>query len=520
MRMLSLAAFIFMFACAQENEKLPFYELAKGPIRHHLIACLQDQNNIKVRGLAGATPAQTKIILTVLDKSEATLSKPDGSFTITIPNTIASHGEFSFITKDKTFKQNYRIRALAASSGQKSALDNMVRAKRDIGKEITSLDFTDHEVAILSSQASLLSRYPLDEHWGLANKPTAILLDYHPITSLGAHMVKYVKDYLLVSLFKTHEVLLVDPRREQTIDRSRLKNSDGKLGWFPVNPPLKIDNALADDFDITPSQLTKTTARNTEAIIALDEKYFLASFVNYYQAADGKNKRSAVVGPGVVALFAVDNNRIKMMSSLVTPFKNPSWFVKKDAKTIWVLCSGEWSYSDQGLLISRNAGLIKLSIDGDLLSISHEIALKDFSPAIPTIVSNKLVIPRSFGADLAIIDEQARAITPKDIIKAPIEAFFTVAVYWHDDIIFVGDAQGKLIAYSMREGFFPFPFSQSIVLDEKISEKAFLSPQQIYFRHQIEGYDLATTHKTGFSAWVLSSHHLIYLLDFLAVFGP
>lgn len=513
MKMLLFTTLLLIFSCAPK--KLEFYELPKGPVRHHLIACLQDQDNIKARGFLGATPSQTKIILKVLDKSYETTSSDDGSFAITIPNTTAHHGEFTFVTQDKTFKQKYRIRSLDKS------LDHIVRTKKDIDKEITSLDFRHNQVAILSSQASLLSTYVVDEHWNLADKPNrTMLLDYHPITSLGAHMVKYIDDFLLVSLFKTHEIALVDPHKEQTIDRSRLKKPDDKLWSFPLNPPLKIDNVLDQEIDLTPGLLTKTSARNAQALFALDDQYFLASFVNYYQTADIKNKRSSVVGPGIVALFFIKNNQITSLGQVITPFKNPSWFIKKDAKAVWVLCSGEWTYSDQGNLISREAGLIKLSIHNDRLSINHQISLSDFSPALPTLVGEKLIIPRSMGADIAIIHEQARAIAPKDIIKAPIEVAFTFAAHWHDDIILLGDGQGRLLAYSMREGFFPFPFSKSMVLDDKISEKVFLNPLELYFRHQIEGYDLKSTHKIGFTAWVLSSHHKIYLLDFLSVFGP
>ena len=77
----------------------------------------------------------------------------------------------------------------------------------------------------------------------------------------------------------------------------------------------------------------------------------------------------------------------------------------------------------------------------------------------------------------------------------------------------LGDQSGAIVAYSLSEGFFPFPFSEPIITS--LEQQIKLVPSQVIMRHKSQEY------QPGYSAWVVSHwQNKIIPLDFLKIFGP
>ncbi|HXW52484.1 MAG TPA: hypothetical protein VEL47_00135 [Myxococcota bacterium] len=533
MRNLNVIYFLLFFIlCSCGPTGRHFKPLPEGPIKHQLIVLAKTKEGARARGFIGATPANTKIDCQIGSIKATGTSLADGSFSLDLKN--ADHeidkGDLTFTVGDQVFRQPYAVKVLSQDHANKSHPSMLREIAKEAflgdGKEIDSLDFYQDKAVILSSEASLLRFFAVDDHWIINNRPkSAVLLFDDNETGLGARTIKTLGKFLITPLFNAHEVMLIDGSVPKTIDAVRLTDRANRLQRFPVDPPLTVKHPIdADDSDKKTNTITKTTARNTEAVIALDDKHFLVSFANYYQWADFQRQQSSVVGPGIVALMAVENNKITPKAHLVMPFKNPGFFLKKDDRTVWVGCGGAWQANPDGIFSSENVGLVRLALSADFSSmkIEHQIALNDFALAQPAIVGNKLVLPHNFRNEIAVIDENASAILPKDRMTPQIKMsfFFTFATPWHGDTVFLGDAQGTLVAYSLSEGFFPFPFVEPIPIDKTVSPKVMINPVELRFRHHVKKYRLEDSYPSGYNAWVVSATYKIYPLDFLAIFGP
>ncbi len=130
---------------------------------------------------------------------------------------------------------------------------------------------------------------------------------------------------------------------------------------FKNDSPLQVNVAIDADGTGPKTKISDSFARNAEAIIALDDTHFLATFSNHYQFFD-KNTNS-VVGPGIVALLAVENGQLVTKKIEVLKFKNPMYFLPKD-NFIWLTCPGAWRVEDN-LYKSSEAGIVKLKLDAD-----------------------------------------------------------------------------------------------------------------------------------------------------------
>ncbi len=166
---------------------------------------------------------------------------------------------------------------------------------------------------------------------------------------------------------------------------------------------------------------------------------------------------------------------------------------------------------------------LRIASDKKSITIERQIPLTDFAPAMMATVAGKLVIPRSDKNEIAVIDETATAVVPADIKPATFhrQFSFTFAKHWYDKIVFLGDSRGTLVAYSIDEGYFPFPFVEPIIINPQVAESVGVRPQTIYFRHQEQNFDIAQKSPRGFSAWIVSdTQWKIFPMDFLEVFGP
>jgi hypothetical protein len=503
-------------------EKYDFKVLPSSNIKHHLIVLAKNSHQVTARGFSGATPPGINVRCQIGDINKSTKSSHDGSFSINLTNIDESSdwGEFTFNIHGQSLKQKYKIKNLSSSLAQ-------VARPPFEGQVVDAIAFMDQEVAVLSQEAATVSSFEVDEHFQLISQKqkNTILLNMDNIKSLAPRMIERIGKYFIVPLFDTHELALIDPKKNECL-KTRLKDEKNQLYRFIVTPNLVVKNSIdAADQGEKRKIINKTTARNAEAVFALDDRHFLASFVNYYQYADWSNKNyEAIVGPGIIALIAIENGKLITRQVSQVKFKNPQYFFAKKDHSVWLSCSGTWYFASKDTLKSKDAGLIRIDLtpDNSNYSIVQEIPLANFSPAKPALVKNKIIIPRSYSNEIAIIDETAKVINPSQIKKLDFhrDIRFTFASLWHDWIIFLGEAAGALIAYDLNEGFFPFPFIEPIRLNTAIDLKMALAPLEIYFRHQVDKKPLKDHYPTGFNAWVISAERTIYPLDFLAVFGP
>lgn len=514
-----LPMLLLIWAC---NPKERFKDLPSGPIKHHLIVLAKTKDGARAKGFMGATPFDTEISLSVDGIPHTIRSGSDGSFDLHIKlngDTPASL-LLTFTHQADVYRQSYRVKDLSRT------LADISKRAFVFEKEVSSLAFLPAKAAILSSTASSIYIHAIDEFFRLSNRDSAILLNKNDLMDVGAHQVASIGDRLVVTLFNTHEVGLMEPDNFKVLDRKRLLKGDHPP-LFDVTPPLSLKNPIDANGNGTLSNtISRSAARNAQAILAVDNDHVLVSFVNYYQFADPSLHERSVVGPGIVALMKINGDVLTTLSAKPMPFKNPTHILKKDDKNFWILCAGAWQYDQNSFFNSTDAGLVQIKLadaKNDIL-VEHQIDLGDFSPAEPAIVSNKIIIPRSWKNEVAIIDESANAISDSDIVSPRYgdgKFYFTVAAHWHDDVLFLGDATGSLIAFHLHDGFFPFPFIKPIAINPKLDASIFSGVHQVYFRHQVEGYDLKVRSPMGYSAWAVSQvENKIYPLDFLSVFGP
>lgn len=474
---------LLVFACMHFlacDHKKEFKQLPDEPVNHHLIVVAKDKQAIRAKGFLGAVKENSEVTLLTKEDSSSAIANYNGSFDISLPlKKIPSTCVLTIKYSDRSFSNDYTVKDLPVE------LNSMADQPFDLNKEVDSVAFHKDHASILSSSASLIRTFTLDKYWQPLANPKNILLNKEASSIIGPRALASLGDMILVSLFNKHEIELVDPKQQKITDSTKVNK-----------------------------------AQNAEAIITIDDKNFLASFVNYYEFEDSSKNQEAVVGPGVIALMSVDNNKLTTKETKELQYKNPTHFIKQTDKSIWVVCSGAFSFKN-GRVSSKDAGLVKITIKDNLITIDKSIPLNDFVPASPAIVEDTLVLPHYFSNEVTIINSSYE-FKKFTIEKPGYKNFnFTFATYWYDDIVFLGESSGLLIAFSISEKAFVYPFINPIRISNDKSLTIPLNPQALHFRHQVEKRRLTDKYNLGFNAWVSSSAQAkIIPLDFLTVFGP
>lgn len=505
------AALFFLSSC---KEPSGFKALPEGSIKHQLIVMARTEHGVRAKGFSQATPPKTKVFFEVGRQSQSIISNDDGSFDHELRGTgTEARGDLTFSIDAKHHQIGYEIKDLP------QALARVGKKTFDNGIEIDHIALYDKTSALLSTNATLLSFHPIDETWGLKRKSlSTILLNPEHQQQLYPRASLLTKNHAIVALYGTHELLLIDRASNNMLYKSRLLDQNGKLYLFENNPSLAVKNPSAWDGTNASLNITKSFAHSPEALFAIDDTNFLVAFANYYQFADASKGHASVVGPSIIALMSIENNQLRTKQILQLPFKNPRYFMKNN-DAIWVSASGVYRDINSQPVTSDEAGLVKLAFGADKsLSIAHTIPLPNFSPAEPALINNKIIIPLAYGNSIVVIDGDATAVNPQDIKTPnfPQTFAFTVAAHWHDDIFFLTSTDGSLVAYSLTESFFPFPFIEPIRINQRQGKLITPSPTQLIFQKAETNED----YSPGFSAWVLSStQNKVFLLDFLEVFG-
>lgn len=516
MKNILLLLFMPFFLACQESYN--FKKLPEGPINHHLIVVARTEEGIKARGFSKALPANTAIFFNVDKEHKKLTANADGSFMFEMPlkDSHAAFGEFTFDVDGKIFQQVYELKDLNAS------LAAVAQPAFSMLGDVSDISITPTHALILSSAAAQISKIKIDESFILASKNSeTILLNPDPQTALFPRALSASGDHALVSLMGTDELALVGLTNGSVLSKSRLKNSDGSLFLFDLLPPLNVKYPMSADGLSPPSTtINRSFAHNPDQVLALGGDIFIASFVNYFQFADKSAGTDSVVGPGVVALLAIENKQIITKSIIVLPFKNPLFFTPQGDDTLWVICSGAFKeIGDKLTSVDAGIALLAFSHDKKTLGLKHQITLKDFVPGKPALVNDKLILPEAYGKRIAILDESSTGVREIKELTFRHPVGFIFATHWHDDVVFLGEERGTLVAFSLREGFFPFPFKEPIALDPKQDKSVIFAPHKMLFRPD----ELSTKngYKPGFSGWVLSQlQNKIVPLDLLKVFGP
>jgi hypothetical protein len=471
----SALSIFFLNACTPQAS---FKTLPEGPVKHQYIVAARSALGVNIRGFSDAVPAGSEVYF----EAGSTIATPvvansEGAFLITLPDASPDilQGELHVrLPNKKTLAQAYTIKNLD------QALKQIAHSPLlNTPPEVSYLTIDSNYAYILSSEAALVRKIAIAPEWTLAESATAtILLNPHLESWQNPRTLATNAKYTVTTLFNPTELSLID--------------------WQ--------ENKLLDNYKIT-----NTKARSAERVIALDEANFLVSFINFDNAAQ------KITGAGIVALVGIANNTLKVRDFKILPYKNPYAFKKNKALEIWVSCTGAFDLESRTLR-TTDAGMVKLQVtpgDGSI-KIQHQIAFSDFTPAEFDIIGNNLVIPEYSGNKIVVLKEDAAKITPQDYKTAEyMRAFeFTLAAHWHDDIFMLADVSGDLIAYSLSEGYFPFPFKYPIVLENIPDPEIKFGPSQVLMRSQ-ENYI------PGYNAWVISNRQQkIIPLDFLELFGP
>jgi hypothetical protein len=494
---------IIFASCSPETFKI----LPKGPVNHQLVVLAKVDDGIRVRGFSKSTPPKTIITCTIGQDSQEVTSESDGSFDIKVKSqNPAKYAELVFIAPDNQPQVlGYEVKDLSR------VLQEITREVFRPGPEISGISFDNNQALILYSIASSVNFFDIGEDWKLKDRSSHILINKEAQT-LGASYISNNKNYAIIALYKSNELALLD-LSEKKISKSKLKDKTGKLYSFINNPALNLNIPVDAGFGLK-NKIDKSLALSPESIIAVDDNRFLVSFSNYYQFADQKNP--SVLGPGLLALVSIKNDQIITEDIKELKYKNPMYLLA-NGDDFWVVCTGPWHIGNT--YESHGAGLIKvnLSADKNSLIISHEINLKDFSPTAPSFIDQKIIVPHIGHNEIAVIDQKALEIKDFDIKKSDRPFSFTSASHWYDDIVMLG-SDGELVAYSLKDGYLPFPFIEPIKI--KFNNQELSRVDKLYFRHQVKNTSLNDL-VPGYTAWAVSfGQAKIFALDFLRVFGP
>ena len=477
--------FFVLSICLLSSCKKKDYEfknLPTGPIKHQLIVAGRAKNKIIARGLAGSTPPNTTVYFEIGSDNKSQISDKTGAFELELPNNPeALMGVFNFTLPDnKHESQNYTIKNIS------EALNTVAQEALEAPTEITLVKIHDNKALILAHDKAQLKQVAINSDWTLSEDNIYnILLNPQADSSLSPQNFDSYKQNTLVPFLNSDQLALINLSSNKIITKK------------------KFDDQLA---------------KSPQSVFSLGDNNFLVSYI----ALDAQKNPT---GPGAVALININNNSINLKQIIQLPFKNPYAFKQNKNQEIWLSCTGAYKEKeDRDKTITSaqtvDAGLVKLKVSKDLnnLKIKHQIDLNNYSfaPAEFELVEDKLVIPELWGGRLIVIQEDSPNIIPDNINNEYEKKYkFTFATSYYQDILFLGDASGTLVAYSLKTGFFPFPFVEPIKL-VKNTEINF-NPKQLIIRNNKP----QESYPRGFGAWVISeTQNKIIPLDFLKIFGP
>lgn len=509
----ALLASMAFWSC---QERAQFTRFKDEGVKHNVIVLARHGDEIRLLGLKGALPANVKVNLKIDEEEISTTSLSEGNFDLRMKNEKHSQTKTGNITFElpgdkKSF--TYAIRDLD------TAVSNVVGKKLPYSGDITDFNVnSDDELSLSAGHTASFHRFRLNSHWAdFVSTVNETMLNPSLKTNPALRNHLELQDHFVVSLFSSNSLALIAKKDGKMLHTTTLKNPDdspyivsvGEILTTTVKQDVMNDGQMVSSFD-------KTIAFGPDALFALDDTKFLATFTNYYEAASNK-VRNAVVGPGILGLFEVRDGKIQTLKVIALAHKNPQYFFGFLRNSIWLLNTGAWEY-DAKRYITQNAGLTKLSIINNFtdIIIDKNIAIDDFSCGKPTLVNDHIIIPESFGERVFVLSANAVSQTEGDFVTPPKKNThkFLEAEHWRDNIIFLSDASGSLVAFDSVEGFFPFPFVAPLTVLKDIAPSIY-TPRKILFRQGDQGFDY-----TGNNGLIMLLQKQIVTFNFLVLFGP
>lgn len=489
MKKLGILFLIFGFFSCQKEGEIKFKQLPNTPINHHLIAAGIKNDKIIIKGFKNSTPKDTQINITYNKQKINTKSDPEGRFLSEFAyQKDHKKLDINFVVGQTNYFENYEAKNLA------NAIKEMVIKDINLEKDITAISIYDgldkKHIAVLSSTESSLTSYDLDEFWFIKEPNSSITLGNPNNGALLPNKVLTNSIFSIINLYNTNEISLLKNDAKKVIYQDKLKDPQKN----PYNP-----------------------AEKPEDLMAVDDSKFLITFSNYYKVADDKNPNSDV-GPGILALIEIKDDKLITNQIMQLPYKNPQFIIKdnQDNNTFWISCSGPWSY-DGPKLKAQDGGLVKIVVRNNNFSIDHSIKYENFSPSMPAVLENVIAVPESLGQEVIVVNKNHLLLSEGKKFPNPNPSFFTFAKAFYDDLIFLGQSQNGLIVFSVIDGFLPFPFIYPIDLLKDNNLPIF--PQNMILREEYVNDKRPGVDFRGFLALVLAQNKIIPL-DFLKVFGP
>jgi hypothetical protein len=514
----ALIGLLFLSACPTPKVFKKFDDTA---VNHHLIVLGKYEGTTTAMGFSGAIPANARVSLTINDKKVSDTSKADGSFSLAIPTketADAKTGVLQFDIPAQAITSTYEIRDLVESINK--VVGNPIMTGGNTTDFILSKAGGKNLLVVTATHSSSLTGYKLNSLWsGLNDAQFDILLNPELAKTPAVNTVAELAQYYVVSLFANNELVLIDKAKGTLLHTTKLMKPSGELAVLPLNETLTTQMGIdvLNDGKLS-TNFSQSYAFGPEAILPVSDDKFLVSFVNYFQMAEGPLGK-AVVGPGVIALLQVKDNKIATLKILETTMKNPNVFFGLEKNSVWVSCSGVWESKD-GKMASHKAGLIKLAFNTSLTDVTEasKIDMTDFAPAKPVLVRGKIVVPESYGGRVVVFEETAKALSDGKMWPALLDKNykFSFATHWQDDLVFLGEASGNLVSFDLNAGFWAFPFVKPILLTKNEDATVVFAPQKLVFRSGRLGVDYQ-----GNNALTFLPHQGKWLpLDFLEIFGP
>lgn len=491
--------------------------LPRSDINYHLIATAIHQQTLRVRGFESAVPAATSIEVRFGEAVRGPYQANDaGAFDFEVADlSVATDDQINlhFDTGDATLLQSFRVRNLSEALAQA------------VGPAVTTGQMPNDIVAgterlwVLSSADSLLQSYS----YGKAATSLAFDNDvYFPIntSNQGANPYQLAAHpdgaFVAVSLFTQQGIALVDASRHLEIDRFALAS----LPPFPLSTPVNVETPIDANNDGTlESAIHEMIPRHPQSMLWNGDTLW-ATTTNYLQFANGPSI-PAVLGPGSLLRFTLEEERLVFQSAQTLPCKNPQ-DLKLDGTTgtLYVVCSGVTNQSAEGRWVVEEPG--------SLLAVPHDAPeqaetlyeFQDFSPATVTVTERTFVLGDSIGSRIALLDRMQDVIACDFVTiyeTDVVDSVFAITRYGGNLLMIVPFATDRIWFYDLEQkALNPWPFLEPVPLASNLNNSLFKGVLKIEPRPGQPGVDF-----NGYSSFALTSlSSEIIPLDFSKVLGP
>ncbi|MBM4282046.1 MAG: hypothetical protein FJ137_15235 [Deltaproteobacteria bacterium] len=233
----------------------------------------------------------------------------------------------------------------------------------------------------------------------------------------------------VVTLFSEGAVALVDACGGRDLDRAA---ADVVVDVAPITLPAPVDADGDGDEETTVTRLRPRTPQGV--VVAGDVAFVTYTNVLAYAVDDAPMQ----TGPGVVARFVIDGDRLTFDRAAVLGCENPQGVALGDDDDVIVACTGRFVVRDGAHRRVSQGALVRL---GRAALDERAAVAVDASPGTPTVWRGDVVVGDVLDGRVLRFD-RALALQQATPAAAGVESIFNVAV----------DADGRLLAARFGSG--------------------------------------------------------------------